>query len=283
VFSGQDGKDSTFGRWHYEVMCLIKEGHDDTTVKSALRKSLKSPAAEVLRRLGEDADVDHILTKFQSLYGTVLSGEALLQKFYGEKQMTSETCAEWSCRIEDYMYEAIEQGIVAPDGIQKTLGSRFWSGLADERVKNALRNRDMRFEELVVAVRKDEEKFHLEVKQEMEAASRQKIKAQQITSASQNDKLDMLIDRLMKLEVQMSQLTQGKVEETSRQHEHRAVQQPANHQSHQRPMPQAYPKPQVRCHLCQNVGHLAFGCRAGKEVTCYRCNRQGHISASCLN
>lgn len=270
VFSGLPGKDASFGRWQYEVMCLIKENNDTSTVRSALRKSLKSPAAEVLRRLGDEVDVAHVLFKFQSLYGTVLSGEALLQKFYGEKQTAKETCAEWSCRLEDYMFEAMEQGAVSPDAITKALPSRFWSGLREERVKNALRNRELSFEELVVEARKVEEEYGIESKSEEATGAKPKIKAQQVASST-NDKLDFLIDRLVKLETQMAQLTQERKQEVVKPQQSRPVQQVTQH------------RPLIRCHKCGKVGHLAFGCRDGTDVSCYKCNTAGHIAASCLN
>ena len=64
TFSGTVGKEAPFSRWHYELMCLVRENYPDTTIMSAIRKFLRSPAADVLRRLGDDAGPDQVLRKF---------------------------------------------------------------------------------------------------------------------------------------------------------------------------------------------------------------------------
>ena len=60
-------------------------------------------------RLGDSVTLQELLAKFHSLYGRVLSADELLQKFYGAKQEEKETCADWACRLEECMYDAIEQ------------------------------------------------------------------------------------------------------------------------------------------------------------------------------
>jgi len=287
LFSGLPEKDASFSRWQYEVTCLLKEQQPQNVIRSAIRKSLKSPAADVIRRLGEDCDIDHVLSKFQSLYGTVLAGEAILQKFYGEKQTTQETCAEWSCRLEDYMFEALEQGVVSGDTIKKALCSRFWSGLSDERVKNALRQRDMGFEELVVEARKVEEEYHLVTAEgKLSDTKSAQVKAQHTTSPT-NEKLDMLFEKLKQLEIQVTQLSQDKrAWNNAAAQEARCrppQQQPPQQQQQQQCQPYQQSRPKIQCHKCHLEGHLAFGCRSGQNVTCYKCSSIGHIAASCLN
>ena len=46
LFSGLPEKDASFTRWRYEVTCLLKEQQPQNVIRSAIRKSLKSPAAE---------------------------------------------------------------------------------------------------------------------------------------------------------------------------------------------------------------------------------------------
>ena len=87
TFSGTVGKEAPFSQWHYELMCLVREHYPDTTIMSAIRKSLRSPTADVLRRLGDDTGPDQVLRKFQDLYGRVQEGDTLLQQFYGEKHL----------------------------------------------------------------------------------------------------------------------------------------------------------------------------------------------------
>ena len=247
-FSGFDG----FDRWNYEVMCLIRENHSQSTIMATIRKSLKSPAADVLRRLGDKVTIDQVLSKFQSLYGTILSGDVLLQKFFGEEQREKESCVEWSCRLEHYLFEAIEQGVASKD-LAKKLSSRFWNGLVDERVRNALRHVNLPFEELVVEARRVEEEYG--ARKKMTATeNKPRVRAQQV-----DNEVDVLLDRLLKLEHEMAEM---KAEGST---------QNFNLQSQK-----------IACHKCQQVGHLSFGCR-DQSVVCYKCRKAGHIANACLN
>ena len=277
TFSGEAGKDCSFGRWKFEVMCLVKEKYSSQTVNNAIRKSLKAPAAEVLMRLG-NVGVEQMLLKFQSLYGTVLSGHTLLQKFYGEKQRDKETCVAWSCRLEDYIYEAMEQGMVTPDAAKKSLPSRFWSGLRDDRVKNALRHREthMGFMDFVMEARRVEEEYNLP----STGCATAVAKVQQV----EKDPMEEILKRLERMETRLSEC-QG------------AQQQPPQVSPMNVPpqTPQAFPRdiamsqpPQARpsvntCHKCHQLGHMSFSCRQGQDVVCYKCQTKGHIGAGCLN
>lgn len=296
TFSGEAGKEASYGRWKYDVMCLLKDNYPMTVVKNAVRKSLKSPAAEVLRRLGDD-NVDKMLLKFQSLYGTVLSGETLLQRFYGEKQGDQESCVQWSCRLEDYIYEAMEQGTVSPDTVDKSLSSRFWSGLHDDRIKNALRHREDShgFTELVMEARQIEEEYGLgQVTEELTA--KKSVKVQQVAAhkeSTQEDKLDMIVNRLAQLETQLMELKLSQSSAATCFPATPGLQQLASRQGS---APGEYlqrtsagvnanggDRSATRCLKCQLPGHLTFGCRQGAPVSCYKCGRTGHIAASCLN
>ncbi len=308
TFSGAPGKDSDYSRWKYEVMCLRKEQHPDVIVRAAIRRSLKSPAADVVRRLGEDVAMDTVLQKLHALYGKVLKGDTLLQKFYGERQKEDEGVAAWACRLEDYLCEAVEQE-AATVALRKKLAHRFWDGLADERVRNALRHMKLSFEDLVVEARQVEEEYAGSTSR---AAS---VRTQQVTpTQSTNDKLDLLLERLQQLEARVSGISQPSTNSstayaqapTPAYHYSRHPTQPAysnynqpaysnhNQPAHSNHNQAAYsnqpassttatPIRTLRCHKCQVQGHLAFGCRAGTEVVCFKCRSVGHIANACLN
>jgi hypothetical protein len=251
-FSGTTGKDSPFSKWHYEVACLVREQHPEATVLLAIRKSLKSPAADVLRRLGETATLEMVLSKFQCLYGKVLDGDEILKRFYGEKQGVNESCVDWSCRLEEYLFEALEQGAATPS-LRSKLARRFWDGLTNGHVRNALRHQDLPFDELVIEARKVEEEG-IAVSTPPARAHAQPVAP---TKESTNDKLDLLLERLNTLEAKVSgQSSQSRSSGSSSETR--------------------------KCYKCQQPGHLAFGCRANTDVTCYKCDSRGHIAPACL-
>ena len=161
-FSGNPGCDSSFGRWRYEVRCLLVEKvYPSHAIFSAVRKSLKSPAADVLIRLGGNPNIESIIAKLQSLYGSVMSGDSLLEKFYTEPQKDSEGCAQWSNHLEDLIYQAEEKGVVQRPAMPDMLKNRFWSGLYDSRIKSDLRYRldNLTFEQVVSEARTLEQEF----------------------------------------------------------------------------------------------------------------------------
>ena len=57
-FSGEKGKDTTFARWRYDVNCLVASHYSEATILQAIRKSIKTPAADIVRHLGEVATVE---------------------------------------------------------------------------------------------------------------------------------------------------------------------------------------------------------------------------------
>ena len=252
-FSGS-GKDCSFGRWKHEVMCLKEDvRYSDSVVMEAVRKSLKSPAANVLPRLGYSPTVDQIVAKVESTYGSVLSGEVLLERFYSERQKEDESCAKWFDRIEDLVYQALQKKALTEEVVQSSLRQKFWSGLFSESIKDALRHRyeQCTCEELLVEARCIEE----EKSSGKSDKERIKAKSHQVIS---DDKMDLLLKRLDKMDADIQELK-------------RAQGRPAEQK----------PKPPVVCTKCSKEGHLSWGCKEG--VQCHKCDLVGHLAKACRN
>ena len=250
-FSGS-GKDCSFGRWKHEAECLdADEKYSDSTVLEAVRKSLKTPAADVMPHLGVGATLQQLIDKIASIYGSVLSGEALLEKFYCDQQAEGETCAKWSMRLEDSIYQAAQKGALAMDSVRKSLKQKFWSGLRDQNIKNALRHRyqDLDFEHVLAEARAIEE--------ENSPIQKEKAKSHQV-SGSEDSKFDLLLKKMDKMETEIKELKEDKKKT-------------------------AEVKRKVQCGKCNLEGHLTWGCRKDDDVTCHRCHQKGHISRSCRN
>ena len=141
TFSGSNTKiDVSFEAWKFEVKCLM----NDNTINQDLllhgvRKSLRGEPSKLCMHLGETASVETILRKLESVYGIVESGTTLLQQFYNAKQENDESVALFGCRLEEIVNKATNRGAVAQDQANEMLKSKLWTGLKDERVKNAAR------------------------------------------------------------------------------------------------------------------------------------------------
>ena len=102
VFSGSERKgDVTFRQWKYNIGYLKL----DTTLSrgaltSAVKRSLKGDAAELVMNLGENATVDEIVEALAIPYGEVGSGITRLQRCHRDSyQRQGETAMEFGMRI----------------------------------------------------------------------------------------------------------------------------------------------------------------------------------------
>lgn len=250
-FSGS-GKDCSFGRWKYEVDSLDKnEKYSDITVMEAVKKSLKTPAADCLPHLGVSPTLSQVIRKIESMYGSVLSGEALLEKFYRDEQGSGETCAQWSCRLEDVIFQAAQKGALSNDAVPSTLKNKFWSGLLDSNIKNALRHKykEVEFTELLEEARSIEAESGSSQKKD-------KAKSQQVTG--EDSKFDLLLKKMEAMEADIKHLKEDKKTEEKR-------------------------KGPLICPKCNLVGHFSWGCKQGQDFTCARCKQKGHIPKACRN
>jgi len=141
TFSGNSSKtDVSYEAWKFEVKCLL---NDRTCNKDLLlqgvRKSLRGEAARLSMHLGENASVERIVEKLEGVYGIVETGSTLLQRFYNSKQEPDETIASYSCRIEEIVSRAIDRGVLSRRQAEEMLRTKLWSGLKNERVRNAIR------------------------------------------------------------------------------------------------------------------------------------------------
>ena len=254
VFSGIKGKDSSFGRWKHEVKRLEEGPYDEYTILDAVHQSLKSPAADLLVTMGSNVTTDAILQKFASRYGSVLSGDAIMEKFYQEKQEGD--CASWAFQLEDLIYQAVEKDALTANDVERKLRSRFWRGLREKRIKDATRQmwETMNFDALLVECRALEEEYGLTGASDSQ--QKPKVKMQQVTDGSNTDKLEQILKEMKKLGDRLDKLEQAKSSKSSEQ------------------------KP-AKCTKCKLDGHLYWGCRKDQDIECHRCHEKGHISKSC--
>ena len=141
----------------------------------------------------------------------------------------------------------------------KMITSRFWSGLRDGSIKNALREQKnvLTMNELVSRARELEEEFSVQTEsKKAESRSHQQQAPNEPPISQLMKKMDTLMTTISRT-VKSSEVTPTETTQNTQQ------------------------KPTIRCHKCHDEGHLSFGCRQGTEITCYRCKKKGHISRAC--
>ncbi|ELT96690.1 hypothetical protein CAPTEDRAFT_210050 [Capitella teleta] len=131
VFSGEEGKGKvSFQQWVFEVRGLLQGAlYGDEVVLQAVRRSLRSKAADVVLRLGSGAGVDAIMEKM----------EHILEEFYTARQGARESVAEWACRIEELVAQLERRDALSAGAAHGMLRTKFYSGLSRSQLKSALR------------------------------------------------------------------------------------------------------------------------------------------------
>lgn len=195
----------SFEVWKFEINCLRKDGlHKETAVTHGARKSLRGEAAKILMNsLGHKATIGEILDKFEGIYGTLETGEELLQQFYNATQNVGESISSWGCRLEDILTKAVSLKKLSESAKNDMLRTKFWSGLQNSILKNAIRYKYeniFSFDELRREVRKMEQELFPEGSKERKAYKVQHQVQTVGRDATLDGSLDGVHNRLTSLE-----------------------------------------------------------------------------------
>ena len=90
TFSGGP-KDCSFEKFRYDVQSLVKQGCSEALVLTAIRRSIKNQAQEILLHMGEEASVADILGRYEMMFGDVDPHHVLLAQFYAAEQGINES------------------------------------------------------------------------------------------------------------------------------------------------------------------------------------------------
>ena len=126
IFAGSkdDKSKVTFAVWERQVMALIPD-YPESTIKVAVRNSLKGRAQEDISVLPSSATLDQILRTLRTKYQTKASYDSLMSEFYNLVMGESEDCALFSSKLEQKLNDV---QTLFP---QKLEGSAYWVTLRD--------------------------------------------------------------------------------------------------------------------------------------------------------
>jgi hypothetical protein len=238
VFSGEEGKgEVSFQQWVFEVRGLLQGAlYGDEVVLQAVRRSLRSKAADVVLRLGSGAGVDAIMEKMERIYGNVLPSEKILEEFYTARQGARESVAEWACRIEELVAQLERRDALSAGAARGMLRTKFYSGLSRSQLRSALRHRfdgGESYAKLLVAARVAE----------LEVSS---VGSNQVGVESMlNDKLDKVLEEMSSIRKRVERLEVGGAVSGVKGVARGAV------------------TFEGTCYRCGEYGHRASSCRSG--------------------
>ncbi len=161
-FSGEKSKgDVQYKQWRLEIVgCCRENSFSDIAILNAMRRAAKGAASDLLSGLSDPVSLDTAVEQLGLVFGNVLPGETLMERFYTARQERSETVASWSCRLRELVSKIESTGTFPPNAAASLLRSRFWMGLTRDDLKQATRHHfdsDIDFNRLFLAVRRVEE------------------------------------------------------------------------------------------------------------------------------
>ena len=131
----------SFTAWKHEVEGLTTIYSKKAVIQS-IKRSLKSPAAEVVWCLGQTATYEEILEVLETRYDDVAEGEVLLSELFSTTQSEKESLTEFASRLESILYRLSNMDDSRYDGGDpEILKVNFFRGLRDDRLREALRPR----------------------------------------------------------------------------------------------------------------------------------------------
>ena len=99
----------SFTAWKHEVEGLMMISSTKAVIQ-AIKRSLKSPAAEVVWCLGPTASYEQIMEALETRYDDVAEGEVLLSELYSTTQGEKESLIEFASRLESHFIPTCKIG-----------------------------------------------------------------------------------------------------------------------------------------------------------------------------
>ena len=128
----------SFVAWKNEVEGL-RNLYPDKLVVQAIRRSLKSPAAEDIWHLGDEAEYDEIMEALETGYGDVTEAETLLSELFSTMQGEKESLTEFLSRLRTISYKLSKLDGSNVKNTHELILANFFRGLRDDKLREALR------------------------------------------------------------------------------------------------------------------------------------------------
>ena len=265
IFTGDDGKNEyPYLNWRFDVQQLIHSGYPPRVVCMAINRSCRGTASTALLALGRFFEPDSVIAAFDKRFASVETKESLLSKFYRATQKGDESMNTWGCRLEALLTRPqLDQ--LRHHQKESMLRERFWRGLNNDSVRNALRHRfdaGATYEELLVCAREVEAESPTTPSSSSSDKSSKSSKKAQVSQAQASDnnvssQLADILARVIALEQKMQNPTSKHPKHTHSQNKGKTQQKGKSGNSQ--------PKDST----------------TEKKITCFNCKKDGHYRSSC--
>lgn len=159
-FSGEEPVpkgEISFETWLYRVKSIEKQ-YTEVALREGIIRSLTGAAADLVRYLGPEAEVDLILDELQKQYRTKTDSQTLFQEFCTINQEPKEKINNYTIRLKGALdkVRTIDPDRINARQVEVELRAQFWTGLLP-KYKSELRfmygNKTVTFGDLVEAAK----------------------------------------------------------------------------------------------------------------------------------
>jgi len=312
TFFGDERGDVSWATYRYEVEALMAgKFYTREQILQGIRRSLKGSASDKLRIMGPGADLELILTKLESDYGTVESKEMVMRNFYSCTQGVTESVEAYATRLEELFDKAVRLSAIGRSN-KETLKDVLHQGL----------RKDLK---LMTHFQKETAADYDEFKRELRRVEAD-LKAGDATDSSKKtckaavppDKesksemselykvVKQLNDRIDTLEKEKEQsyypfIPRGRgfrggyrgrgqiggrgfdTAPSSRGRGYEMQPPPRGRGDFRATRPLGRRTFEPTCYQCNAKGHIQKNCPASNQFICYSCGEPGHMSRNCPN
>ena len=294
-FHGEGSKgEVSWETFKFEIEALRRERlFSEEQILQGIRRAVKGEAGDIIRRLGPEARIRHIVDKLDSTYGNIETKESILRKFYSCTQQHGQTVTAYASQLEEIFSQAVTLGAMRRSDTE-ILKQVLHQGL----------NRDLKhmstYKCETVA---DYDRFKIELRK-LEAGMKEESgvsKEKTCKPVVRVDKQDgggnaEVMELLNKINDRIDRLEKKDAEKMDAQGQQQFRPRSWHTESY-RGMPRIQPRGAYRpvrptggttfqptCFGCGQKGHIIRDCPKGvrpNQPTCFGCQQKGHILRNC--
>ena len=266
----------TFEAWRYEVKSLCVS-HEESVVKEAMIRSLREPAAMVLRGLPTNASVKEILRHMEQRCDPTVDAHVMLKEFNNMTQGSKESAAAYITRLEAALHRICMKHPeeIGDNRAQVMLKRGCYQGLRDG-LKESLRylydNPDLVEKVIQIDGEKNGRQNVLSKSGIMENMPKLSDTAGSLDTLSPVQELIKVLTAA--LQTDWKEITSGKGKLPNKQAGAGSAQLVPSLGNTQ--VKGRVDRASARCNKCSGIGHFARECPSDKYLNSIRGGRSGH-------
>ena len=290
TFYGDGKGETSCETYRFEIQALIDEKvYKPEQIMLGVRRSVRGPAADILRRLGTGVTIEDVIKKFNGTFGSTNTKDTIRRKLFSCTQ-DNDTVTAFATKLEELFAQGVEFGVVKK-GDDECLRELLYQGLKIDFRLMA----QYKFQTVL-----DYDAFKIELRQledEMNVRDQKRKTCHVAQKTQEGEQIGKLQDTVQQLQDKIKKLEEEKdnppVNQPHYYYGSRGFRRGTGRFRGNRGRGRGQYKPtrpiaintmRGACYRCGERGHIAKDCPVDYrelEVECYRCGEKGHYAKRC--